>query len=213
MGKLTIDIDEVVERVVDELDGDERVEKMVVDTLNRIAKGDLNVDADDGDADEDDDVELVTKSEVEEMISKALEDDGDEEEDEESEEEDEESEENEESEEDSEEEDEEAEEEEEEEEEEAEKSISASDVERIVKREVRNALKGVKVSKGKQSLAKSDRVTADSFDPEKCEKVSDIPDGWIEKIESGEIAKSRYEKLPKDVRNELLANRFRPVGK
>lgn len=198
----TINIEEVVERVVEELDGDERVEKMVSDTLTKIANGELDID----DEDDGDEEETLTKSQVEEMIKNALgadEDDDEESEDDEDDEDPDDDDDEEESEED--EDDDDDDEEDDEEDDETEKSLSESDVERIVKR----VLKGVKVTKGKRSVIKSDRPTDDAFDPEKCQKVSDIPAGWISKVASGDVPMSDYDRLPKHVRSELLAKSFR----
>ena len=202
-----IDIAEVVERVVEELDGDDRVEDMVKETLTKIANGTLDIDVEDeGDEVEDD---LVTKSEVAEMIEDALEGDGDGDDEEETEEEEEEEDA------DSEDDSEDAEDGDEEKEEEPKekpkaKSVTRKDIERIVKREIKDALKGVMVMKGeKRSVVKGSRPTGENFDPEKCERAEDIPVGWVEKVETGEVSMKSYEKLPEDVRTQLLAKSFK----
>ena len=194
-----IDMDEVVERVVKSLEGDERMEAKVVEVLTKIASGEIDVDDDESDD------EILTKSQVKALIAKALEEDPDEEEED--------------ADGDEEEEDEEEEEaadgeEEEEKDSSSEKSFDRSELKSLLKEVVREELKGKLVAKGaKRSVSKGDRATDDDFDPKLCKRASDIPAGWMEKVDSGDVPMVDYESLPDHVRTELLVKRFRPAGK
>ena len=87
------------------------------------------------------------------------------------------------------------------------KTITVKQARSMIEKEVAKRLSGVMAvkGKGKRSLTKAARPTEEAFDPEKCQKTSDIPPGWVDKAQPHE-----WDQLPERIRKELLADRFRP---